>query len=191
MKTEGRNPNSERDNVFGRSGSSNDVWRNMNTCNNSTTSHWNPWPVSIIAFFTVAILGCVTFVTFCSQHPADLISPNYYEDEVRYQAQIDRMKLTQQQAAGASVSYDAATKHIKLSLGSDKSGSKASGQILLYRPSALNQDRQLKLNLNTQGEQIVDGASLLPGLWRVRVSWAVDQKQYFIDQQIVVPSKAS
>jgi hypothetical protein len=163
----------------------------MNTFNNPTTSRWNPWPVSIIAFFTVAILGCVTFVTFCSQHPADLISPNYYEDEVRYQAQIDRMKLTQQQAAGASVSYDAATKHIKLSLGSDKSGSKASGQILLYRPSALNQDRQLQLNLNTKGEQILDGASLLPGLWRVRVSWTMDQNQYFIDRQIVVPSKTS
>jgi hypothetical protein len=163
----------------------------MNSANSSTISRWNPWPVSIIAFFTVAILGCVTFVTFCSRHPADLISPNYYEDEVRYQAQIERVKLTQEQAPGASVSYDAATRHITLSLGSDKSASKASGQILLYRPSAINLDRQLQLNLNTQGVQIVDGASLLPGLWRVRVSWAVNEKQYFLDRQIIVPPRNS
>jgi nitrogen fixation protein FixH len=163
----------------------------MNKLHHLTTHRWNPWPISIIAFFSVAILGCGTFVAFCSRHPADLISPNYYEDEVRYQAQIDRVKLTAQQAPEASVSYDTATKQVKLSLGSAPPGTKTSGTIVLFRPSAQNLDRQLELNVNAQGEQILDGASLLPGLWRVRVSWAIADHQYFMDQQIVVPATSS
>ena len=159
----------------------------MSTLSSSTGSRWNPWPVSIIAFFATAIIGCGTFIAFCSRHPADLISPNYYEDEVRYQTQIDRVKLTQQQAPQASVSFDAATKQIRLSLGSALQRAKTSGTIVLYRPSAQNLDRQLELNVNGHGEQVLDGASLLPGLWKVRVSWIADDHQYFMDKQIVVP----
>jgi hypothetical protein len=59
------------------------------------SSRTSLWPISIICFFTVAIIGCVSFVAFCSRHPADLISPNYYEDEVKYQGQIDRLQHTQ------------------------------------------------------------------------------------------------
>ena len=46
----------------------------------SKPARFDPWPVSIVAFFSLAILGCGTFIAFCSRHPADLISPNYYGD---------------------------------------------------------------------------------------------------------------
>jgi len=160
----------------------------MSTPTSRTLPRWNPWPVSIIAFFTVAILGCGTFIAFCSRRPADLISPNYYEEEVDYQAQIDRLKFTQQQAPQASVSYNAMTKQILLRLGSQQSAAKISGRILLYRPSAQNLDRQLALTPNAHGVQFLDAASLAPGLWKVQVSWTVNERQYFMDQQIVLPT---
>jgi nitrogen fixation protein FixH len=157
----------------------------------SPLSHWDPWPVSIIAFFTVAILGCGTFIAFCSRHPADLISPNYYEEEVRYQGQIDRLQHTQQRATLATVTYDAGRKLISVFLPPDHAGARPSGQIQLYRPSAVNLDRHLKLELNPSGLQTIDAVTLLPGLWKVRVSWSVDHRDYFIDQKIVVPSRTS
>jgi nitrogen fixation protein FixH len=157
----------------------------------SRSSHWDPWPVSIIAFFTVAIIGCGTFIGFCSRHPADLISPNYYEEEVRYQGQIDRLQHTQQRAALATVTYDAGSKLISVFLPPDHAGARPSGQIQLYRPSAVNLDRHLKLELNPGGLQTIDAATLLPGLWKVRVSWSVESRDYFIDQKIVVPSRTS
>ena len=160
----------------------------MNTLTPHTLPRWNLWPISIIAFFTVAILGCGTFIAFCSRHPADLISPNYYEEEVRYQAHIDQLKFTQQRAPQASVSYDAVTKQILLALGPQKPGTRISGRILLYRPSAQNLDRQLELAPNGHGVQFLDAASLAPGLWKVQVSWTVNERQYFMDQQIVLPT---
>jgi hypothetical protein len=158
----------------------------MSTPTPHTIPRWNPWPISIIAFFTVAILGCGAFVAFCSRHPADLISPNYYEEEVRYQAQLDRLKYTQQQAPEASVSYDALTKQILLSLGSQKIRTKVSGRILLYRPSAQSLDRQLEFAPDAHGVQILDAASLAPGPWKVQVSWTVNERQYFLDRQVVL-----
>ena|SRR5579862_4622706 len=157
---------------------------------NKPLSSFNPWPVSIIAFFTVAIIGCGTFIAWCSRHPADLISPNYYEEEVRYQGQIDRIRHTQERAGLASIAYDGASKHINISLPVSLTGSKPLGQIQLYRPSAVNLDRQVKLELNPGGTQAIDAASLVPGLWKVRVSWTVDDHDYFIDQKILIPSRS-
>jgi hypothetical protein len=157
-----------------------------NTMNSS--SRISLWPISIICFFTVAIIGCVTFVAFCSRHPADLISANYYEDEVKYQGQIDRLQHTQEHAPAASVQYDKQTRSITVSVPAEMASARPSGQIQLYRPSALNLDRTIKLELTAQGLQTIDAANLLPGLWKVRVSWTVADRQFFMDQKVVIPS---
>ena len=146
------------------------------------------WPISIICFFTVAIIGCVSFVVFCSLHPADLISANYYEDEVKYQGQIDRLRHTQERASAASVQYDKQTRSITVSVPVEVTSTSPLGQIQLYRPSALNQERTIKLELTAQGLQTIDAAQLLPGLWKVRVSWTVADRQFFMDQKVVIPS---
>lgn len=157
----------------------------------SKPARFDPWPVSIVAFFSLAILGCGTFIAFCSRHPADLISPNYYEEEVRYQGRIDRLQHAQRASSQATVAFDAASKRITISLPAEQARSRPSGQIQLYRPSAANLDRQLKLETDPAGVQSINAAMLLPGLWKVRVSWTVAERDYFLDEKIVIPSPAS
>src|SRR5215831_17336740 len=100
----------------------------------TTWRSWNPWTISIIAFFTVAIIGCGTFIAFCSRHPADLVAADYYEQEVRYQSQIDRLQHAQQPTPSVAVTYDARTKLISIALPPNHSQHQASGTIQLYRP---------------------------------------------------------
>jgi hypothetical protein len=147
---------------------------------------WNPWPVSIIAFFVVALIGCGTFVAYCNRHPADLVAADYYEQEVRYQGQIDRLQHAQQQAQPASVAYDPAARCIRLHLPRTSTPGQATGTIQLYRPSAINLDRQLKLATDAQGAQIIDATGLAAGLWKVRVFWNVGQQAYFMDQKVII-----
>lgn len=154
-------------------------------------SRLNPWPVSIIAFFAVAILGCGGFVAFCSRHPADLVAADYYEQEVRYQRQMERTQRANEQAQLTSVSYDAARKVIRISLPPKASPAGATGDIQLYRPSAEALDRRLKLELDGTGAQTIDAATLAPGLWQVRVSWRVGGEEYFVDKRVVIGARAS
>ena len=147
---------------------------------------WNPWPVCIIAWFTLAILGCAAFIFFCNRHPADLVAPDYYEQEVRYQGQIERIQRARQRARLASVTYDAGQKLIRVALPPGQALGRASGSIQLYRPSAMDQDRQFELQPGRDGVQNLDAAHLRPGLWEVRVSWTVGGQDYFIDQRVVI-----
>ena len=148
---------------------------------------WNPWVVSITAYFILGFTGCGIFIAFCNRHPADLVAADYYEKEVHYQSQIENM----QRADSASVSFDAERQVIKISLARQPLASAATGSIQLYRPSATDLDRQFKLETDARGDQALDARDLAPGLWKVRVSWKADQRDYFIDRKIDVIRKHS
>ena len=147
-------------------------------------ARWNPWPVSIVAFFALAIIAFGIFIAFCNTHRADLVAPDYYEQEVRYQAQMERVQNAQPIAATA-VSYNAAAKTILVSL-PPSSGNAVTGTIQLYRPSEAALDRKLTLSLNPDGNQTIDASKLKPGLWKVRVSWTAARQDYYVDQKIVI-----
>jgi hypothetical protein len=149
-------------------------------------SRWNPWPLCIAAYFTLALIGCGTFIVFCARHPPDLVAADYYEQEVHYQSQLDRLQHARQGAALTTVSYEPDQHRIKLALPPGPAGSKVTGNIELYRPSAVNQDRQFKLDLDPQGVQSIDTANLQPGLWKVRVWWSANGQDYYLDQKVVV-----
>ena len=126
-----------------------------------------------------------------SRHPADLVAADYYEQEVRYQGQIDRVQRAQQRAELASVAYNSTSKQITISLPTDAPLTNVTGTITLYRPSAIGQDRTFKFEPGANGVQILDASGLLTGLWKVRVSWTMGQEDYFLDQKVVIPAKAS
>ena len=156
----------------------------------ATRPAFDPWPISIIVFFTVAIIGCGTFIVFCSRHPADLVAADYYEQEIRYQGQIDGLQHARQGSQTATVAYNAKAKLISVSLPQNSLHS-PTGKVQLYRPSAVNLDRQFTLELSPNGVQTIDASSLLPGLWKVRVSWTAGEQDYFVDQPIIISGKSS
>lgn len=156
---------------------------------NEIKRSFNPWPVSIIAFFTLAICGAVTFVIFCSRNKVDLVAADYYEQEVRYQDQIDRANRATSLQAPATVDYNAATRLITVALPADHLQQSLKGWIQLYRPSAAHLDQKLDLVLDANGKQQIDGKVLSDGLWHVRVTWNLNGADYYFDQKIVIGEK--
>jgi nitrogen fixation protein FixH len=148
-----------------------------------SSPRFNPWPVSIVAFFTVAIVGCASFVAFCSLHPSELVAPDYYEQELRFQTRMDSTQRAQQ-LGQAAVAYDPHARAISILLPGQEST--RAGTIQLYRPSAAGLDRRLPLNLDRAGRQVIGAADLRSGLWKVRVSWRADDRDYFVDEPVVV-----
>jgi nitrogen fixation protein FixH len=152
--------------------------------NSPPVRRWNPWPVSIVAFFTLAIIGCVSFVAFCSLHPSELVAPDYYEQELRFQARMDSKEHARQLGSQASVTYDPLARVIRVSVPGPPLN--PLGTIQLYRPSAAGLDRQLPLKLDRAGRQDIGAAALEPGPWKVRVSWHAGGRDYFLDERVVV-----
>ena len=161
----------------------------MNSCFSRLQA--NPWPASIIGFFGVAMVGFGVFIWFCNRNPSELIAPDYYEQEIRYQAQMDRIRNAQEGLGAANVCYDAQSRIIRIAFRENSGTGSVKGQVQLYRPSAVNQDRYFPLQPSPDGTHCIDAAQLAPGLWKVKVSWSADNRDYYLDQKVVIGTPAS
>ncbi|HXP59194.1 MAG TPA: FixH family protein [Dongiaceae bacterium] len=151
----------------------------------------NLWPYGIILTFVLFISGTATLVFVACSQKVDLVSDDYYEQELRYQQQVDRLDHTQNLHGAAAVTFDPAALSITISLPATPVQLPILGRICLYRPSDVRLDREVALAVDAAGTQHVDASKLQTGLWRVRVFWTADGKDYFVDRSIVVPTKQS
>jgi hypothetical protein len=145
----------------------------------------NLWPAGIIATFVLFIAGTVGLVILSARNHVELVSPDYYERELRYQEQINRRERTQALKDPARVSYDAAQGSIVVALPAAQARV-AKGRIQLYRPSDARLDRDLPLALDVNGIQRLDAKRLHAGPWNIRVQWNVDGEEFFLNHSIVV-----
>jgi nitrogen fixation protein FixH len=146
---------------------------------------FNPWPVSIIAFFSVAIVSCLGFVIFCSFNGSELVASDYYEQEIAYQHQMESLERTRALPEPPTITYDFQSQQILLKLPATQQGAKISGSITLYRPSAAALDREKPLELDSHGRQSIDASTLAPGRWTIKVNWTLNGLRYAFEQNIV------
>jgi nitrogen fixation protein FixH len=149
---------------------------------------WNIWPIAIVIFFAVSIAGFVAFIVFCNMNPEELVRDDYYEQEIRHQAHMERIQRTASTAPQASVVYNKTNQTITVSLPSAHAAAGASGSIHFYRPSGARMDRQVPIQLSSGATQVIDGRNLQPGAWRVQVLWKFGEHDYYLEQKFIVGS---
>lgn len=145
----------------------------------------NPWPCAIITVFILFALGTATLVTLACSQKMDLVSSNYYEQEILYQQQLEKMQRAERLAGPEALVYDPSTHHITISLRDFQKGA-LPGRIQLYRPSAAGLDQNIPLALNSEGRQSLDTHKLRPGLWKARLSWTAQGKEYFLERTVII-----
>jgi nitrogen fixation protein FixH len=148
----------------------------------------NLWPLGIVLAFVIFISGTAGLIVLACAHRTDLVSADYYEQELRYQGQMDRLENAQRLNQPATVTYNAGRNQIIVSLPPEHARQTATGHIQLYRPSAAGLDRTLNLQLDANGVQTIDAAGLRAGLWKVKVLWNAGGREYFIDEKVNVKS---
>ena len=146
----------------------------------------NLWPLGITLAFVLFAVGIATMMFIACSHKSDLVSANYYEQEIKYQTRLDQLNRTAQFDDQVKVAFDNTARRISIALPASHAGPETSGRVQLYRPSAAGLDRELKLKLDANGSQSLDAAALEPGLWKVRIQWTSRQQDYFADKSIVV-----
>ncbi len=145
----------------------------------------NPWPYAIVAYFIVFIAGIVVWVSFALRNDQQLVRKDYYEQELKFQTDIDG----QSRAANVTVSvnYDSIKQTVTVALPAPA----ATGSIYFYRPSNAKLDREITLALNN-GSQLIDVGAFESGLWKIRVTWTAEGAEFRHNTTIVLaPTKLS
>src|SRR5262249_39768795 len=144
------------------------------------------WPHAILAWFVVFSSAMAAWITFALRQTTELVSTDYYEEEVRFQNQLDRMNRTAAVRGEVAVLCDAAQAQVTLRLPADHVAQHPSGRIRFYRPSDARLDFEVPLALAEPGLQRIDVSARRGGQWKVRVQWKAGEQDYFFEQIVVL-----
>ncbi len=139
------------------------------------------WGHKIGITYIVFVLLTLTMVGFFMMQDVDLVTPNYYEEEIKYQSKIDKLNRTKDD--GAIINYLVEKENLKLQF-PKISDENISGEIFLYRPSDMKKDFKLPVQVNPDFSQIINTGKLDKGIWRISVQWNLGQKEYFSESVI-------
>jgi hypothetical protein len=142
----------------------------------------NLWPWGILLAFGLFFTGTIGLVVVACSHRMDLVSADYYEREIKYEGQLDRLRRAGSQA---SIVYNAPAQRLQIGLPLSP-GAPLSGFIELYRPSSAALDCRYPLSLDAGGVHTLDVRNLSPGLWKVRVSWNATGQEFFAEKSVIL-----
>jgi len=110
----------------------------------------------------------------------ELVTENYYEEEIKYQDRIDESNSAEELGREV-ISYDTQSKVIELDLPNGTIGS-----LQLFRPSDSSLDQTIKVEVTHSGKTAVPVEQLKSGYWKVQLNWSENGVQHYQEKKITI-----
>ncbi len=111
----------------------------------------------------------------------DLVTEEYYKQELSFQDQLNREANSQNLVENIDVVKTPDGILIKFPYNLDFK--RIEGELFLYRPSNKEQDFTIPLNLS-QHEMIVPKRFLEKGRWNIEIDWSYEEESYYYKKEL-------
>ena len=136
--------------------------------------------ISYALFMLLAILAAVYFMN----QDVDLVTDDYYQQEIKYQDQIDKIQRTNSLPEKPAINFDGSK--INLSFPESLRNKNVTGKIHFYRPSNPALDFNIPMLLNNDGLQIITTEKMENGFWRLKLNWTMEGNEYYSEKEIIL-----
>lgn len=140
------------------------------------------WRIYVIAPIVIFAIAMICMVVIAMRANVDLVTENYYEQELKYQQQID-LKNNASLIAD-KVSFETAGEREVIMKTEGAAFDGKSGEIKFYRPSDASKDFTVVFMPDEKGIQRISHQLLGRGLWKIRLDLADSQKSYAVDKTL-------
>lgn len=137
------------------------------------------WGTGIVIAIVIFMAIIIATVIFMINQDVDLVSSDYYEKGIKYQEQIDMENRSQRLKDNVKMEWSGDL--FEISFPDEFHDQTLSGQIFFYRPSDSKKDFRLPLNI-TDLKQYIPVQGLEKGLWRVKLNWNLNNKDYYYSE---------
>lgn len=142
------------------------------------------WGTGIFLSYSLFVVFIMTFVYLSTQQKIELVTSDYYAEELQYQGKIDSRERAN--ALAENLNWRQLDSALTFSFPKEFEGQKITGTIHLMRPSDQKLDREISINPSNELSQMVDAAKLTKGLYLVKVDWEVGGDSYFTEGSLFV-----
>lgn len=142
---------------------------------------WGHGVVIALAAFIIFILSML-FLFPNGQKNSEMVTDNYYEEELQYQDVIDAKKRADE--LQEKPVYSQSTEGIKITFPQDYNSSNTTVKFVLNRTDDQNLD--IKKTVELTGQSFVIPAQVLKmGNYTLRLSWTKDKTDYRMDYDVI------
>jgi hypothetical protein len=143
---------------------------------------WGHGVVVALALF----MGFILFMVFVfpnGKQNSEMVSDNYYEDELHFQKVIDSKKNAEQ--LEEKPIYSETNEGIKITFPDNIIPDGKKIDFSLFRTDDKNLDVNKTLNLSNNSDFIIPKEILVKGSYTLKVKWEIDKKGYQIDYDVL------
>ena len=141
------------------------------------------WLWGVVGSLGLYMIGIVIFVIFAFNQDNDLVTPDYYEADLKYdQRQAQALSAIE---ARAVPEISIKTTHIEIFFPQFNVG-KHSGTIIFYRAQLASMDRKVILELDEEGKIRIPKESVANGKWKLIFNWNNGVSNFFHEEEIWV-----
>jgi len=138
------------------------------------------WGKGIILSFVTFAVFVIALVVVCMRQNINLVSDDYYKDELRYQDQIDRMN----NAASLTVKPVITVANDRLAVDFGAASIFDSASVKLFRPSDDSLDKKFRLDPANGGHQTFRLAGMRRGMYKLLLTWSSNGKEFYMEQTV-------
>lgn len=143
--------------------------------------NWGTGIVIAFVLFIGFILFFVIKTSTDSNYDYDMVADDYYNDELQYQEQIDKLENTKTDKAG--LVFTKIPEGIKIEFPSNLNYNDITGTVSLYRPSNQVLDFEMPLSIS-KNSLLIPKKVLIGGRWDIHVEWNYKSKKYLSNYSI-------
>jgi hypothetical protein len=140
---------------------------------------------------TGIVIAMVLFMTFILQYVYravsnpdnhhELVSEDYYKDELYYQQEIDKINNGNQ--LEQNITLERMKEGFLITFPQDMDYTKITGTVNFQRPSNKSLDFGQTISL-TNSKLLINHTNLVSGKWKIKIDWKYEDKEYMLKETV-------
>jgi nitrogen fixation protein FixH len=136
-----------------------------------------------IAFLYLSFATMIGVMVYKSvTQSVDLVAPNYYEQELKYQDKIDGINNLKAQSNAIFIDQ----KEANVTFSFSKEMGTPKGRILFFKPDNASSDFETEIKTDNEGVQTIETKDLTKGTYLVKIDWKIGDKKFFKEERISI-----
>ena len=142
------------------------------------------WGYKVAAFYIVFVAGIMYLVIQSSRQQMDLVTTDYYAQELKYQDKIDQSKRAE--ALTEPIRYKVSSSAILIEFPKEFMGKNITGNVQLYYPA--DEKKDILANVQTTQNQFqLEIPEKSSGMHILKVNWEVSGVSYYFEEPVFMP----
>lgn len=141
------------------------------------------WGNKLVIVFIVFAAFILTMVYKAVNTKVELVSKDYYKDELRYQDKIDGVNNANKLS---SVTVSQNSNELVVDLPKEMKGLKTEGDIWFYCSNDETKDKKLSLQVDDSGRQFIAKNKISKGNYLMKLTWKSGGNSYYSEKALIV-----